>query len=236
MDLIVASMNTLDGVMIGLVVISMIIGAVRGFVKEALSLSTWVASSAIAAVYFQQVGDTYLSGIQMVMLRYILAGILLSLGTLIAGGILNYLISSLIKKTRFSLPDRMIGTLFGCARGIFLLIVGVLIGISFVKLQTPAWQHSVLIPMMVPSANWLKDRIHMPEKLKEVLGSNPGMAIKGLELPNKDRLAPLPSLDSPHATDSQVDTHDAVEHDAVDSPAVDETHNASTATQPATGR
>jgi len=180
-------MNTLDITMLSLVALSMMIGVVRGFVKEALSLTTWVASSVMAAVYFQHVGDTYLSGIQMVMLRYLLAGVLLSLGTLIIGGIINYFISNLIKKTGFRLPDRIIGAVFGCARGIFVLVIGVLFTLSFSKLQTASWHSSVFVPMLVPAATWVKERVHVPEKLKEVLESNNTK-------PDSATLAPMPAL------------------------------------------
>ncbi len=186
-ELMLDSMNTLDITMIALVAFSMIIGVVRGFVKEALSLTTWVASSVMAAVYFQQVGDTYLSGIQMVMIRYLLAGVLLSLGTLIIGGIVNYFISNLIKKTGFRLPDRIIGAVFGCARGIFVLIIGVLVALSFSKLQTASWHSSVFVPMLVPAATWVKERVHVPEKLKEVLESNNAKR-------DSATLAPIPAL------------------------------------------
>ena len=186
-ELMLDSMNTLDITMVSVVALSMIIGVVRGFVKEALYLTTWVASSVIAAVYFQHVGDTYLSGIQMVVLRYLLAGVLLSLGTLIIGGIINYFISNLIKKTGFRLPDRIIGAVFGCARGIFVLVIGVLVALSFAKMQTASWHSSIFVPMLVPAATWVKGRIHVPEKLKEVLESNTAK-------PGSATLAPMPAL------------------------------------------
>ena len=164
-----SSLNAVDGVMLLLVFLSTLIGVVRGFVKEALSLITWITATVVSALYFQEVGDFYLSGIQMLMLRYLLASILLGLGILVAGGIFNFLISNLIHKTGFRLPDRVIGAFFGAARGVFLLIVGVLIGLSFEKLQTHPWQHSAFIPRLIPAAHWLKERVHLPEKLREAL-------------------------------------------------------------------
>ncbi len=187
MNDLIFGMNILDVAMLSVVLLSMIIGTVRGFVKEALSLMTWLASSVVAVVYFQHVGDTYLAGIQVLMLRYLLAGILLSLGTLILGGILNYFISNLIQKTNFKWPDRMIGAVFGCARGLLLLVVGVLLTLSLDKAKPALVQSSVFFAHLVPAAHWVKDRIHIPEKLKAVLDAHSDSSAS-------TKLAPMPSL------------------------------------------
>jgi membrane protein required for colicin V production len=167
------ALTLIDIAMIVVLLLSMAIGMVRGFAKESISLLTWIVASVVSVVYFQKVGDAYLGGIQLLMLRYLLSALLLSLSILVLGGIISYLISALIQKTGFGLADRMIGAVFGGARGLLLLVIGVLITLGFPKLQTPSWHASAIIPLLIPSATWLKERVHIPESLKNILESTP---------------------------------------------------------------
>lgn len=204
------TLNTIDIAILGLVLLSTIIGIVRGFAKESVSLVTWIAATTVSMLYFQKFGDTYLSGIQMVMLRYLLSALILSLGTLILGGIINYMISALIQKTGFSMPDRIIGMIFGSARGLLLVVIGVVITLSFPKLQTPLWRSAALVPFFVPSALWVRAHIHIPENLKAVLETVPpdlnGLK-KGIEAP-KDAPKEAAKKDEAPPTQTDQSAHD----------------------------
>ncbi len=158
----IMSANGLDYAILGIVLASVILGVIRGFVREAISLLTWVVALTLGVVYCEPLSDHFtivsLSGV-----RLLLAFVVLVLSTLIVGGIMGYLVSKLIRATGFSATDRIIGTLFGAARGMVMIaLVIVVVGPSSMA-QKSLWKESQLIPHLSPMAHWLQEKI--PEDL-----------------------------------------------------------------------
>jgi len=150
--------NWIDYSIIGLISISILMGIIRGFVREAMSLLTWIAAIFIAFVFCEPLGAQFTS-ISMPLIRYVLAGVLLVLGTLITGGIIGHLVAKLVKLSGFGIPDRVLGTFFGVARALAL----VAIGIYFIELlpvkNMPLWKESKLVFKFSPISVWLKNEI-----------------------------------------------------------------------------
>ena len=137
-------MPTLDIVIILLILLSAAIGLVRGLVKEVLSLVSWVAAFLIA-VYFSQdlaqyLPDTWGSGSVLVALAFIA----LFVATLIAAGIVRWMIGQLVESTGLSGTDRFLGFVFGSARG-FLVAVVVLIGVREIA-GDARWYRNAQLP------------------------------------------------------------------------------------------
>ena len=118
--------NWVDYSILAFIGISVILGIWRGFVREAMSLITWVSAITIAIIYFEPL-SSHLTMTSMVGLKMLMAFVLLILVTLIIGGILGHLVSKLIKFTGFGATDRIIGTLFGLVRGAVIVAVAVLL-------------------------------------------------------------------------------------------------------------
>lgn len=139
-------MSVIDWILIGIVSLSTLISIKRGFVKEALSLVTWVSAFIIARLFHSQLSVLFVDHIDSQSMRLVVAFALLFVVTLIVGAMINHLIGELVRLTGLSGTDRMFGMIFGLARGLLVLIVG----ISLIKL-TPLtedvwWQESILIP------------------------------------------------------------------------------------------
>jgi membrane protein required for colicin V production len=80
----------------------------------------------------------------------------LILVTLLAGGLLSYLIATLVDKTGLSGTDRVVGVIFGLLRGIAIITVLVLLaGLTPVP-EDPWWDQSVLLPRFVDLAVYLR--------------------------------------------------------------------------------
>lgn len=149
------TLNTLDLGIIALIGFSAIFGVMRGFVRESMSLVTWVTAAFIATFYCTKVA-AYLTFISMMGLRYLIAFLLLVMVTLIIGGIVSFWISRLITLTGFSITDRVVGTMFGVLRGILVVAIAVLVAGSSTLVQQPLWKTSQLIPHFQPLAAWIK--------------------------------------------------------------------------------
>lgn len=144
---------------LGVIALSALIGLLRGLLKEAISLGTWIAAFIVAALFVRD-GAAYLAkyiGIPSVSI--ILAFGLLYLSVLIIGGLINLVVAQLIEPAGLSGVDRVLGLVFGLLRGMLLITVLVLMA-GFTPLPQDAWwKQSPLLPRFQQGAVWLRDRL-----------------------------------------------------------------------------
>lgn len=150
--------NWADWLIVAILVISSLISLKRGFVKEALSMAIWILAFLVASWFSLQVAPWFAPYIEQPSLRHIAAFAALFIVTLIVGGIVNYLLSSLISATGLSGTDRLLGVLFGLLRGLLIVMVAVVYLPQVVAVtQDSWWQQSALIPHFLS----LEDRFHV---------------------------------------------------------------------------
>ncbi len=147
-------MEYADYVILGIVAISILVGAIRGFIKEAFSLAVWAAAFLIAFQYSGALALELESHIELPSARTALAFAGLFLVVLLIGGLLTFLIGKLVEKTGLSGTDRLLGGVFGSIRGLFLVMALMLVaGLTPVP-QDPWWQNSRSIQSLLPLAEW----------------------------------------------------------------------------------
>ena len=149
-------LSILDFIILGIIAFSGIISIFRGFVREALSIITWILAFWVAWHFGQELSLLLTPYIRNAMLRYPAAFIGLFVLTMILGGLLNYLLAQLVDKSGLSGTDRVLGLLFGLLRGI--LIIGIML---LIMRLTPApkqewWTESRLVPVFMPLEAWLQ--------------------------------------------------------------------------------
>ncbi|MGY8869122.1 MAG: CvpA family protein [Pseudomonadales bacterium] len=150
-------MNWADWAILGIVGISGLFSIKRGFVKEALSLLTWVTAFVIARLFTDALATVLSDYIQTPSFRIASAFGILFVLTLIVGALVSNLVSMLVEATGLSGTDRILGMGFGLARGALLVVVLVaLLG------ETPAvldawWKESELIPHFVLMETWSRE-------------------------------------------------------------------------------
>ena len=145
-----------DYVIIGIVALSAVISLVRGFVREAISLATWVAAFWIALVFFRDLAVHLEPWVEVETVRLGAAFAILLLFSLLVGGLLGYLMGQLVDKTGLTGTDRLIGVFFGLARGALLVAILVLLAGLTPFPDEPWWQSSRLIPHFQQLALWLQ--------------------------------------------------------------------------------
>ncbi|MCP1727096.1 membrane protein required for colicin V production [Natronospira proteinivora] len=156
-----------DYVIVALVVLSSLISLMRGFVKEALSLATWILAFWVALTFTDMV-DAWLAGhIETPSLRVLVAFSALFIVTLVLGAMANHFVSLAVKKTGLSGTDRMIGVLFGLARGVVVVAALVLLGMLTELNHDPWWGESTFIPLIEPISAWMAG--FLPENLVQDL-------------------------------------------------------------------
>jgi len=175
-----------DWAIVAIVAISALISLSRGFVKEALSLVTWIIAGAVAWMFGGSLSE-YLAGyIQTPSARVIAGCAIMFIATLIVGAMINYLIGELVRVTGLSGTDRFLGMAFGAARGVLLVVVAVgLLSLGPVQ-QDEWWKQSQLVPRFLLVADWSKNLI---------LGWSSQWLASGIsipaEIPFKEHLLPM---------------------------------------------
>lgn len=147
----------IDYVILAVIGLSVLISIIRGFVREALSLATWIAAFWVAFHYLDGVRDLLASYIHTPSIQYGAAFLILFVLMLVMGNIVSYLIAKMVDITGLSGTDRVLGSVFGFGRGVLLVSVMLLL-MSFTPMTKDKWwQESLLIAHFEPVQLWLKD-------------------------------------------------------------------------------
>lgn len=152
-------MLLVDYAIIGIIAVSAIIGLTRGLVREVVSLAVWGAALAAAWFFYQPLALQLSPWISTPMVRIGVAVLILVFGVLIVGAILAYLITLLIDKTGLSGTDRVLGLVFGAARGAVLVALLVFLGSLTPITNETWWQDASLLTQFKDLAQWLLDQV-----------------------------------------------------------------------------
>jgi membrane protein required for colicin V production len=149
-------MQGADSIIVAVIAISIIVGIVRGFIREAVALATWLVAI-WAAWRFSGFLHPYLGGVleSSEQKAWVARGIVL-LVVLLAGALVGTVLSWITNTAAgLSLIDRVLGFVFGLTRGVLLVGFGALLGLSLHLEHEPWWQHSKLMPYAEAVGGWL---------------------------------------------------------------------------------
>ena len=149
-------MSWIDLAIIAVIVLSALISLIRGFVKESISLLTWIVAGIIAFRYFVPMAEFLESYIAAPTLRSITAFAILFVATLVVGAIVNFIVSQLVSKTGLSGTDKALGVVFGAARGVLIVTIVVLLFGLTPAPESDAWKDAASIGFFQQLAEWLK--------------------------------------------------------------------------------
>lgn len=137
-------MNWADYGILAIVVLSVLIGFLRGFTREFFGLATWVLAIGLAIVAGERLIVQLEPHISDPLVRAGVAYGALFLVGLLAGGILTALLVNRIRGSQFSSADRTLGGGLGLVRGVLLVALAVLIGGMTSLRESPWWKESTL--------------------------------------------------------------------------------------------
>lgn len=129
----------LDGILLGITLVSAVLAMVRGFSREILSVVSWAAAAVAAYVFYKPVVPFLAPYISNETIAQIAAAGLVFIVTLIVVSIITMKIADFIIDSRIGALDRTLGFLFGAARGVLLVVVAMLFFNWLVTENQPAW-------------------------------------------------------------------------------------------------
>lgn len=119
----------------------------RGFAQEALSIVTWLAAIWLAWRFAWMVEPLLGDWVVAPELKIWAARAVVFLAILIAGGLIAWFVRELVRRSALGSTDRILGSLFGFARGVLIIGLAVVV-MQFAGLdQDPWWQEARLRPL-----------------------------------------------------------------------------------------
>lgn len=135
-----------DYVLIGIVLLSVIVSFFRGFLREAISLATWFFAFYLSIRFSPIVDNALRSLISHNTTRYIISIVAVFIVVLMIGMLINKMARSIVTTTGLGLFDKILGAVFGIARG-FLFVIIILLVITESSYQDSAWfKQSMMAP------------------------------------------------------------------------------------------
>jgi membrane protein required for colicin V production len=160
-------MNWTDYTIIAVLGLSVLMGLWRGFVVEVLALAVWACAFWVAWLLGPTLAERLSDSISTPSARVMLAYALCFIAVLVAGAIVTFVMRKLVEGSGLSGSDRLLGMVFGLARGLALVVLVVFL-LGFTPFSgDPWWRESRLLPGFENGARWLGSRL--PDELGRYL-------------------------------------------------------------------
>src|SRR5260221_5959043 len=176
-------LTVLDVIVIVVVLISAILAMVRGFVREVLSIVSWVAAAPAAYFFYKPVVPLVRGWFDSEPVAMIVSAAAVFFVALIVASYITMKISDYVIDSRVGAFDRAFGFLFGAARGVLLLVVAMQFFVALVPKQPTCGTDAKSQPVLAALDPRLTDML--PKDLEGLLSKKPAT-----EDDNKDASPP----------------------------------------------
>lgn len=128
----------LDVIVIIVVLISAVLAMIRGFVREILSVASWLAAAAAAYLFYKPLLPLVQPYFESGTVATIVAAAAIFFVALIVASYVTMKISDFVIDSRVGAIDRAFGFLFGAARGVLLMVIALLF-FNWLVPNPPSW-------------------------------------------------------------------------------------------------
>ncbi len=202
------SVGILDIIFIAILVISILVGLIRGAVREVLSLLGLVIAIYLAFKFADVVSKEYILQFfeQQPRISYIIAFVIIITVTIFVIALVNLLISQLLKASGLSFVDRLLGLVFGVLRGglfctILVMVIGFIPGVT----KKTWWQSSTLAPFFQKIA--ARSYAYVPKEVTDYFNKN-----KEIKRNTGRIVKPLFGADAIRGADNETDADATKKH------------------------
>ncbi len=150
-----APLNWLDWATLSIIGASTLLSLLRGFAREALSLANWVLAFVLATAWVGQLAALLENAIAHAALRHVAAYGIIFIASLALGSMLGSLLRQLLGIAGLGGLDRLLGTAFGFARGL-VVVVALLYLAEWALPEANLARDSVLLPKLTLVVEWAR--------------------------------------------------------------------------------
>jgi membrane protein required for colicin V production len=156
-------MNFLDWSVLLILVVSIVLSVIKGFVRELLGMVTLVAAFLVGAWFYRSAADPFKGVVKTENIALFLGFAFVFLGTLLVGALVIWVVQKLIKFAHIQWFDRLLGAAFGFIRGWILGSI-VFLALTSFDVQAERVKSSQLAPYYLPGARIIA--LATPDDLK----------------------------------------------------------------------
>ncbi|MCU0868068.1 MAG: CvpA family protein [Burkholderiales bacterium] len=137
-------MNSFDLTVLAILGLSMLLGVLRGLVKELMAIAGWIVAGLAAKMFAGSVAAAIPQTLQPEPLRWAAGFVVVLVMTLLGMWIVTWFVSRIVKATGLGIADRTLGAVFGLLRGGLVVLVGVLLAGMTSLPRQPDWRSARL--------------------------------------------------------------------------------------------
>ena len=137
-------MMLFDYAVLAIVGFSVLLGVIRGLVREVIALASWAVAFVVASAYGGAVAPLLAQQIPDDNWRVLAAVVALFFVVLVVMNLVAMLASKLIKSAGLGIEDRFFGSVFGLLRGVLVVLAVVLVAGLTVLPRQPVWKDAML--------------------------------------------------------------------------------------------
>jgi len=151
-------MGGFDWVIAAILLVSVVVGVMRGFIKEALSLASWVVALWLGITFCHEAGDFIASYINIPadVFRVSAGFALIFIVTLFVFAIITFVITKLFVHGPIKGTDRVLGIAFGAVRAGAIVVAIILVTRGMGLDNSGWWQNSQYLPRFIPVADYIE--------------------------------------------------------------------------------
>ena len=146
----------LDWLLWGVLAFSVALGALRGLIREVISLASWVLAFLLAQVHAETVAAWLPAGVSLPPVRLAAGFALIFIGVAVGGALLAWVLGRFMQAVGLRPIDRVLGAGFGLARGVVLLLGLTLMVVALGVQAHPVWTQSETALLLTQTLQELK--------------------------------------------------------------------------------
>jgi len=164
-------MIAVDYIILAIIIISAVMGLVRGLLREAIAVITWFLAIVLAWSFAPSLEHLLGGVLEGSPMRIWAARAIIFVGILLLGGAVSVVLGHYVRVSMFAGMDKFLGFIFGIIRGV--VIVGAFtIAVQALRMdEDPRWKKSRLMPYAIGVAEALRGVVG--EKLERIDLSKP---------------------------------------------------------------
>ena len=149
-------MTLFDYVVLAITGLSVFLGAMRGLSREVMALAAWAAAFVACGLFAGDVAPLLARQIADDGTRMLAAVVVVFFCTLVAMSLIAMLISRLLTSAGLAAEDRVLGGVFGLARGLLVVLTLVLLAGFTALPRQPVWKDAMLAAPLEQLAGFAK--------------------------------------------------------------------------------
>ena len=143
--------SIIDWLILAIMIYSIVVSIMKGFVREILGLATVIAAVLVAAWLHRWFASFFKNILRTENLALFISFSLIFLATLVVGFLAIRLTAKFVKFAKLQWADRLLGAAFGFIRG-WMIGAVILLALTAFDVQTERGKNSELAPYFLPGA------------------------------------------------------------------------------------